>query len=62
MRMTFRVETRDGTVVVVSEADLEVVTAYLVLRGYPPISVAVADSPASDLDEKRGEVAMRARA
>jgi hypothetical protein len=49
-------------VVVVSEADLEVVTAYLVLRGYPPISVAVADSPASDLDEKRGEVAMRARA
>jgi hypothetical protein len=43
--MTFRVGTRDGTVVIVDAADLELVTAYLALRGYPPTSVEATDVP-----------------
>jgi hypothetical protein len=46
--MTFRVGTYDGTVVIVDEADLELITAYLVLRGYPPVSVVATDVPPSD--------------
>lgn len=43
--MTYRITTRDGTAVMVEEVDVDLVTAYLVLRGYPPISVEVADQP-----------------
>jgi len=46
--MTFRVRTRDGTVVIVAEADLEWITAYLVLRGYPPVKVEAADAAPED--------------
>ncbi len=46
--MTFRVGTGDGTVVIVDEADLELITAYLVLRGYPAVTVEATDEPASD--------------
>ena len=45
VEMTFRVGTYDGTVVIVDEADLELITAYLVLRGYPPVSVVATDVP-----------------
>jgi hypothetical protein len=43
--MTFRVGTRDGTVVIADEADLEVVTAYLVLCGYPPVTIEAETAP-----------------
>ena len=46
--MTFRVQTHDGTVVIVDEVDLKVVTAYLVICGYPPVSVEATNSPASE--------------
>jgi hypothetical protein len=36
-------------VVIVDQADLEWITAYLVLRGYPPVSVEVSNMPLSDL-------------
>jgi|HubBroStandDraft_6_1064221.scaffolds.fasta_scaffold1541664_2 hypothetical protein len=49
VEMTFSVGTRDGTVVIVDQADLEWITAYLVLRGYPPVSVEVSNMPLSDL-------------
>jgi hypothetical protein len=48
--MTFRIETSDGTVLIVGEADLELVRAYLIFRGYPPVSVEVASSPPPNLD------------
>jgi len=47
--MTFRIETSDGTVLIVGEADLELVRAYLIFRGYPPVSVEVTSSPPPDL-------------
>lgn len=37
--VTYRVTTSDGMVVIVDEVDLQLVRAYLVLRGYPPVSV-----------------------
>lgn len=43
--MKFRVVTRDGTVVVVDQTDLDVITAYLVLQGYPPVSIESIDVP-----------------
>ena len=46
--MTLRVGTRDGTVVIVDQTDLELITAYLVLRGYPPIGVEATDASPSD--------------
>jgi hypothetical protein len=46
--MTFRVQTHDGTVVIVDEVDLNVVTAYLVIRGYPPVSVEATKSPGGE--------------
>jgi hypothetical protein len=49
--MTFRVGTRDGTVVIVDQADLAWVTAYLVLRGYPPVSVEASDAPQADASD-----------
>jgi len=53
--MRLRISTRDGTVVVVDEADLELVTAYLVLCGYPPLRVEAANAAIIDLpDTPRG--------
>lgn len=37
--MAYRITTRDGTALIVEEGDLTLITAYLVLKGYPPISV-----------------------
>jgi hypothetical protein len=37
--------TRDGTVVIVDETDRDVITAYLVLQGYPPVSIEIIDVP-----------------
>jgi hypothetical protein len=59
VEMTFRVGTRDGTVVVVDETDLDLITAYLALRGYPPISVEVVDAPTSDLRDALCELQSR---
>ncbi len=49
--MTFRIGTRDGTVVIVDEADLEWITAYLVLQGYPPVSVEAAETATAETRE-----------
>jgi hypothetical protein len=57
--MTFRVGTRDGTVVIVDEADLELVTAYLVLCGYPPVNVEATDAQLSDLRDTLRELSSR---
>jgi hypothetical protein len=46
--MTFRVETRDGTVLIVDQEDLRLVTAYLLLRGYPPVNIEAVDAQPSD--------------
>ena len=47
--MKLRSGTRDGTVVIIDGADLEWITAYLVLQGYPPVSVEAMDEPLPDL-------------
>ena len=41
--MPYRVTTRDGTVFNVPEADLGLITAYLALKGYPPVSIECVD-------------------
>lgn len=48
--MTYRITTSDGTAVIVDQADLDLITAYLVLRGYPPVSVQLNDSVSSEID------------
>ena len=51
--MTYRITTPDGTAFIVDEVDLDVVKAYLVLRGYPPISIEVTSNLASpELDQR----------
>lgn len=42
--MTYTIRTRDGTSFLVDEIDLEFIKAYLVLGGYPPVSVEVTES------------------
>ena len=37
--MPYRITTRDGTVLIVDDVDLEFFAAYLVSRGYPPVSI-----------------------
>lgn len=37
--MVYKITTSDGTVFNVKERDLPLITAYLLLEGYPPISV-----------------------
>ncbi len=37
--MTYRITTRDGAVYRVEEVDLALISAYLALEGYPPVSV-----------------------
>lgn len=37
--MAYRITTRDGTVFNVEDGDLTLITVYLQLEGYPPISV-----------------------
>ena len=39
--MTYKLTTGDGMVLFVDEVDLELVTAYLVLHGCPPVNVEV---------------------
>lgn len=39
MQTAYRITTRDGTVFTVKEVDLTLITAYLLMEGYPPISV-----------------------
>lgn len=46
--MTFRITVRDGTRLIVDGADLDVITAYLVLRGYPPVIVEEIQPLSSD--------------
>jgi len=41
--MTYRLTTSDGTVLIVDEVDLALITAYLVLQGYPPVRVEGTD-------------------
>jgi len=43
--MMYRVETADGTQLIVDQPDLEFVTAFLVLRGYPPVKVEMLSEP-----------------
>lgn len=50
--MTYRVITRDGTTFFVPEVDLALITAYLVLQGYPPVSVEVAESAPQCLNDE----------
>ena len=57
--MTFRVATGDGTVVIVDGADLDLVTAYLVLRGYPPVSVEATNAQATDVHIAQSEINLR---
>lgn len=57
--MTFRVATGDGTVVIVDGADLDLVTAYLVLRGYPPVSVEATNVQATDVQIAHSEINLR---
>jgi hypothetical protein len=54
--MTLRVGTRDGTVVIVDQADPQWITAYLVLQGYPPVSVEASDVPQVDLRDMFSEL------
>ena len=42
--MRFRVVTGDGTVFILDEADVDLITAYLMLGGYPPVSVEAMDT------------------
>ena len=58
--MRFRVGTCDGTVIIVDEVDLELVTAYLVLRGYPPVSVEATDAPPLGARDTSRELKSRA--
>jgi hypothetical protein len=37
--MTYRITTHDGAVYRVEEVDLALISAYLALEGYPPVSV-----------------------
>jgi hypothetical protein len=37
--MTYRITTHDGAVYRVEELDLALISAYLALEGYPPVSV-----------------------
>jgi len=50
--MRFRVGTCDGTVVIVDETDLEWITAYLMLRGYPPVTVEATDAPTTSVRDR----------
>ena len=43
--MMYRVTACDGTVVTVEEADRDVVIAYLMLQGYPAVSVERCNTP-----------------
>ena len=47
--MVYRLTTRDGTAVIVEEADLEVITGYLTGRGHPPVSVELADEASEEI-------------
>ena len=49
--MTYTIRTGDGTAFLVDEVDLEFIKAYLVLGGYPPVSVEVTESTPLDLDQ-----------
>ena len=40
--MKYKLTTGDGMVLYVDEVDLELITAYLVLQGCPPVNVEVA--------------------
>jgi hypothetical protein len=55
--MTFKITTKDGTVVVVDKVDLDLITAFLVLQGYPPISVEITDMPAPSLVDQEADSA-----
>jgi len=54
--MTLRVGTRHGTVVIIDEADLAWITAYLVMQGHPPVSVEATDAPLPDLRDMFSEL------
>ena len=54
--MKLRVGTCDGTVVIVDPPDLAWITAYLVLQGYPPVSVEATDAPQADLYDTLSEL------
>jgi len=47
--MIYRLTTRDGTAFLVKEADLELISAYLASKGYPPVSIEVADESSFEL-------------
>jgi hypothetical protein len=53
--MKLRLGTDDGTVLIVDEADLELITAYLVLRGYAPVSIVATETRPSDPLDRPGE-------
>jgi len=46
----YRLTTSDGTAFIVAAEDLDLIRAYLVLSGYPALSVEVADLTAPELD------------
>jgi len=48
-RMVYRLTTRDGTAVFVEEADIALITEFLASKGYPPVSVDLADESSREL-------------
>jgi len=48
-KMTYRVATPDGLVMFVDQADLEIIKAYLVLHGYPDLTVDAVSKPLPEL-------------
>ena len=49
--MPYRITTRDGTAYEVEDADVAVISAYLTLEGYPPVSVELMGADSAQLDD-----------
>jgi len=47
--MVYRLTTRDGTALIVEEADIGLITEFLVSKGYPPVSMETADESSEEI-------------
>jgi hypothetical protein len=47
--MTYKITTRDGTIFIVDEVDVRLITAYLVLLGHPPMTTELSDGTSTDV-------------